>query len=333
MSRADSIGIAPQTDLRTGATAVAYSPPVTQATPEMNRQTLDISETLGNRAPVAQEYGGRVFTNPMQGALRPRSGGLILAGFFGAPASTPNATAPAAFDHVYDSLANLPVLSSIWTRTDLSHIGQGAILDKYIGCVGNTLNLTCEANNYLLFEAGYVAREWMPDPPAPSFTRDTSGRWPFNRVTVEMAVGSGAYEATPAKAFSLAYSNDVTTDDYVLGGLFVDSLPLGDIELTGSFRPTRDIKGHTRRAMADAPEDIRLKLVATGPEIAPGVNFSFEVELFRLETLSAPGNQINAGETLRDVEVSWRAVLDDTSGKLVTVKLTNTENGSLYRAA
>lgn len=333
MSRADSIGIAPQADLRTGAATVAYSPPVTQATPEMNRETLDISETLGNRAPVAQEYGGRVFSNPLQGALRPRSGGLILAGFFGAPTSTVHPTEPTAVEHLYDSLANLPVFSSIWTRTDLSHLGQQSILDKYIGCVGNTISLTCEANNYLLFEANYAAREWMPDPPAPSFTRDTSGRWPFNKVDVEMAVGAGAYEATPAKAFSLAYNNNVATDDYVLGDLFVDSLPLGDIELTGSFRPTRDIKGHTRRAMADAPEDIKLKLVATGPEIAPGVNFSFEVELFRLETLTAPGNAINAGETLRDVEVSWRAVLDDSTGKLITARLTNTEDGSLYRAA
>ena len=101
MSRADRVGIAPQADIDTVATTVAFSPPLETESIGLNRATLDITEMLGSRGPTTSEYGLRNTAGTMNGALRPTSGGLILASFFGAPTTT----GAGPYVHTYDPLA------------------------------------------------------------------------------------------------------------------------------------------------------------------------------------------------------------------------------------
>lgn len=334
MSRADALGFAPQPNLETAAATVVFSPPVTSEDISIDREDLEIDETLGTRAPGPQEYGGRIFGGTIEGALRPRSGGLILSGFWGNPTSTqPDvAGAPTVFEHVWDPIVNLPIFTSIWTKNaDVTP----AIIDKYVGAVGNELGLSVEANDYMLFEAEYLARLLDITAPDPPMSRDTSGKWPFHKVTAEIGYGAGVYQSVALREFGMSYNNNLEDDQFILGSVNVDSIPLGDIEFEVTIRPTRDIEAHYRRSLADTPEDVKIKLVAEGPVIitvgAVSYRHRFELEIHRLQTVEAPVD-IDGGETLRDVEVTLRGVLDDATNKLLTAKLTNDYSGVGYRA-
>lgn len=336
MSRADAVGIAPQRDIDTQATVVAYSPPLTGEQLVLNRATLDINEMTGNRGPTRSEYGVRSLSGPLNGALRPASGGLILASFFGAPLTT--APVVGAQAHTFDALAAAyPVPLSIWgVNNDRMRATDGTVLpplvSKYIGAVGNQITLSCEVNNYLLVEAGYVALDVNLEAPAPSMTKDNSGKWAFNQLVAQISVAGGPLVETPLGSFSFAYNNNLIDDQGRLGSLMLDDIPLGpEIESTLTFTALRDIPAHYKRAFADSPEQVRIKIIATGPSIgATASNFALELDFPYLETVTAPVGR-SGSDTLRNVEVTANIVTDDATGKLFTAVLTNADSGALYR--
>lgn len=338
MSKRDSFGISAQADWETAATTVAYSPPVNEVETDFDREEMEDEETLGGRAPVAVEYGGKIFKPQTSGSIRPASIGLVLASFLGPPVSTqPEATnAPNVWEHVFDPMAAgvLPLAISAWLRYgDITHSDGSAVIDKFEQGIGNSLELAVEANNYYKFQAEYFFRRLITDAADPSMTRDAGRKFPFTKVGVEFAPIAGAYEVTPARNFQLSYSNELEDDQFVLGSDLVDSIPLGPtIEPELQFTPTRDIAAHNRRALASEPESMKMRVTATGPEIAVGFNYGFTVELHRLQTMTAP-IKLDGSETLRDVEVTAKPVLDEDTNKFITVTLTNTEDGSKYRAA
>lgn len=336
MGRSDSVHLAAQDDLITAATTAVFSPPVTEEDISIDREELDIDETLGTRAPGPREYGGRVFSGGINGAARPTSIGLILTSFFGPPVSTQPASvaSPTVWRHVWDPVATVPAPISIWTVNNDATL-PAPIVDKFVGALGNELALNCEANNYLLFEAGYLARLLDISASAPATGRDTTRKWPFHQVTAQISVPSvsaGAYQNVPLRDFGLSYNNNVEGDQFVLGSVNVDSLPIGDIDCEVTITPTVDIAAHYRRALADTPELVKVKISAVGGTIEDAFKFQFDLEVHALETAEAPVD-IDGGETLRDVEVTLRSVLDDSTNKLITPTLTNSHDGTGYVAA
>lgn len=332
MSRADQLGMAPQVDLDTTASAVAFSPPVTAEDIEIDREDLEIDETLGTRAPAAQEYGGRIFNGNVEGAIRPKSSGIVFTSFWGDPVSDQPAsvTDPTVYQHVWDPIVNDPRPITIWTVNNDPK--PDPIIDKYVGALGSELTLTCEANDYYLFEAEYLAKSIVGlTPPAPSMTRDTTGKWPFHQVTAQLAVGSGSYSTIKLREFEMSYDNNLEDDQFVLGSQDVDSIPIGNIECEVSFTPTQDIEAHYRRSLADSPTDVRLKLTALGPIISNAYRYKLELEFHRLQTVEAPV-EIDGEDPLRDVEVTANAVLNESTDKLITATLVNTYAGTDYTA-
>ncbi|WP_273843931.1 phage tail tube protein [Rubrobacter calidifluminis] len=329
MSRADQIWIAKQSDLRSAATTAAYSPPVNSVSKEFDRETLNDAETLGTRAPGPIEYGGRIYKPQIEASLRPASVGLIFSSFFGPPTSTqPDASgAPTVYQHVWD-LAQLqnPTPITLWTKNaDTSPV----IRDQYVGGLGNELELSVEANAFWKYTAGYFFRDLVADPTEPTQAKDTSKKFPFTHVTVEFGPAGGSYSSLPASNFTLTYNNNLSDDDFILGSELVDSIALGDIEPELKFTARSDIPGHYRRALADEPQSMQLRITATGPTIESTYAYSLQIELHSLQTVEAPVS-IDGSETLKDIEVTAHPALDETTGRFITITLTNTEDGTEY---
>ncbi|MCL6437216.1 MAG: hypothetical protein K6T51_01285 [Rubrobacteraceae bacterium] len=329
MSRADQIWIAKQSDLRTAASTAAYSPPVNSVSKDLSRDTLDDAETLGTRAPSPIAYGGRIYKPQIEASLRPASIGLIFSSFFGPPATTQpdSSAAPTVYQHVWNLAAlNDPTPISLWTKNaDTSP----AIRDQYVGGLGNQLELTVEANNFWKYTAGYFFRDLIADPTEPTQAKDTSKKFPFTHVTVEFGQSSGTYSALPAGNFSFTYNNNLSDNDFILGSDLVDSIALGNLEPELKFTARSDIPGHYRRALANEPESMKLRVTATGPTIEDTYAYSLSIEFHSLQSTEAPVS-INGSETLKDVEVTAIPVLDESTNSFITVTLTNTEDGTEY---
>jgi hypothetical protein len=339
MSKQDTVGIAPQSGLFTEATTVAYGPTLTAQGGGLNRAEMSLDEMLGSRAPTKQEYGLRSAQPSMSGALRPVSSGLVLASFFGAPTSTQpdGVNAPTVYRHVYDEADVLyPVPLSIWgTNKDRMLDESGNVLPsvttKYKGAVGNTLQLSCELNNYLLFEGGYVALGVDPNAAEPSITRDTSGKWPFKNVTAEVSIAGSALGPLTLRSFTFNLNQNLIDDQGRLGSAMLDDIPLGpEIESTLTITALRNIPYYYREAFEDNPDKIRIKLTATGPTIQGAFAYTFELDLPYCELGNVDLSR-SGSETLRSVEVPFRVILDDATGKLLTATLTNATDGALYR--
>lgn len=330
MSRRDEFGFALQEDIETPATTMTFSPPVTSGGFNPDREELDIDETMGTRAPAPQEYGGYIFDGPVEGALRPNSIGGLLSLFWGVPDSTqPDVpTAPTIYEHEWDPLIADPAFGTVLTK---ANDPNPPVIRQFIGAIGNELTLSVEANNYLLFESNMVAREIVLDPtPVPVLTRETLPKWVFTDVSVLLGVNPAAPSLIKCKEWNIEYSNNLVTDEFILGSPLVDSIPLGDIDLTCMFRPTRDIEAHNRRALQTTPELINITLRAVGRLIGATTHrYTFEVQLGALEYVDAEV-PLDGGDTLRDVEVNCRCITNDTTGKLLVATLKNAYDGTGY---
>lgn len=393
MSKADFIGIAmnPGGALKTAAAAAAFFPPVASEGLSMSREDLSIDETLGSRAPSAQEYGGRVYEGDVELAARPNSLPIFLSMFFGSPTSTnligahalstafalgaliadggrlyevttagtTAATKPAAFGttttgqtitdgtvvwtdrgsstgvtiykHTWNPVAagKVPLPATLWTiNADVTP----NIVDQYVGAKGNELSLEVEANGYLMATAGLVAAILNGGVAAPSASRDATKKWAFHQVTAQISVAGGALASVPLLSFGMSYNNNEVTDQFVLGSKEVDSIPDGNIEAEATFTPGANIEGHYRRALLDTPEDVRLLLKAEGAALSgTTTKNTLSIDLKRLQYVEAPVD-IDAGETLRSVEVTARPVLDEGSGNLLEVSIINNQTGANYVA-
>lgn len=396
MSQADYIGVALQAgaDLKLAASAPAFFPPVTAESIGMDRQELDITETLGSRAPAAREYGGRLYSGDIEFAARPISLPIILAMFMGTPASavagqvfpattalvvgdlvdtgsttvvvtvagTTAASAPTwgtatagttvasgsvtfmhtgvrLYKHTFNpvGVGKAPHPATVWT---INADPATDIVDKFIGVKGNQLEMNIEANDYLQCTAGVLAYDLVGGGAAPSASRDASKKWAFHQVGAKMSIAGGGLASIPLLSFGNTFNNNLVDDQYVLGSKLVDSIPEGNIETETTFVPGSDLEDHYRRALLDSPQDVRLLLQAAGvpyiPSSAPvaaqaAAASRLEIDLKRLQYTEAPVD-IDAGETLRSVEVTAMPVLDESTGGLQEISVYNTDAGTNYTA-
>lgn len=236
----------------------------------------------------------------------------------------------AVYKHVWDPTAagKRPMPATLWTVNDDV---VPAIVDKFVGAVGNELSLEVEANGYLVFTAGLLAAVLDQTASAPSATRDTTKKWAFHQLSAQISVAGAALEPIKLTAFSMSYNNNLVDDLFVLGSTEVEDLPPGNIESEVGMTSASDIPDHYRRALKDTPEDVRLVLKASGARIlAAGTHaYSIEIDLKRLQYTEAPV-EIDASETLRGVEITAVPVFDETTSGLVTVTVENNQTGAAY---
>jgi hypothetical protein len=322
---------------RAGTAGNLISPPVATEGLGLSRDTMEYDETVGNRAPTAQEYGGRVYEGDIEGAARPNSFGLFLSMVMGPPVTVetlaPSGGDPGVYTHTWNPIRvgnPGPLPASIWTvnRTD-----EGVdIVDKYVGVKGDSLSLEIANDGYLVFTmgaVGYLLDQTATEPTG--VAQDLSKKFPFHVVTAQMAVGGGSLATVPLLDFGLDYNNNIVTDQFVLGSKEVENLPEGNIEPEATFTPAADIEDHYRRSLLDSPEDVRLKLNAQGAIITGIHRYAISVDLKRLQYTEAPV-EIDAGETLSGVEVTAAPVLTDDGTGFLEVVLVNSDDGDIYRA-
>src|SRR5215203_2282631 len=157
MSRIDRTGIAAQVDIDTQASAPSYGIPVETESIGLNRDTIDIDETLGSFGPTTSEYGVRFAEGTMSGAVRPVSFPLLLSAYMGEPTTTGSAPYTHTWDPLVKGTTGYPVPLSVWgVNYDRLKNSAGTVYDpivsEFIGAVGNSLTLSCEVNNYVRFE-------------------------------------------------------------------------------------------------------------------------------------------------------------------------------------
>lgn len=335
MSKADRLYVALQEDgelktprLPADTPANIVSPPIATEEISLEREDMDLEETVGSRAPTAREYGGRVYEGDIELAARPDTFPVFLSMVLGAPVSTEVVTG--VYRHVWNPIAAdiEPLPASIWT---VNRDVTPNVVDKYVGAKGNEMSIEIEANGYLMSTIGVAA--YLLDQTATEPTgiaQDLTKKWAFHQVTAELAVGAGALASVPLLDFSLEYSNNIVTDLFNLGSKEVEALPPGNIEPEVTFTPSRDIGEHYRRALLDTPEDVRLKLVAQGAIITGVHRYALEVDLKRLQYIEAPVD-IDAGETLTGVEVTAAPVLKESDNSFIEIAVVNSNDGDLYR--
>ncbi len=253
MSRQDRVGYGLSATIDGNPATVLYSPPVNEVTGGMERETMEDEETTGTRAPVLEEYGGRLYKKTISKSVRPVSVGPLLTALYGPPVTTQPAvtTSPNVYQHVWDFLG-APQFLALWTvNRDVSPV----IVDKYIGGLGNSLELTVETNNYLKSEAEVFFRDLIQNAVEPAFTQDAGRKFPFTQITAQISVAGGALATIPLKEWGFKFDHDLADDEFVLGSNLVDGIPFGP-EASGeaTFRPRRDIDQWYRRALADTPE-------------------------------------------------------------------------------
>jgi hypothetical protein len=336
MSKADRVYAALQEDgalktPRAGTATNILSPPVATEGLTLSREAVELDETVGSRAPTAQEYGGRVYEGDIELAARPDSFGLFLSMVLGPPTTTV-VLADTVWKHVWNPIAGGnpgPLPATIWTINKDPDVD---IIDKFVGVKGNEMNLSVEANAYLMATIACVGYLLDPTATEPAgIPQDLTRKWVYHQVSALMTVGAGSEVSVPLLDYSLDYSNNIVTDQFVLGSKEVENLPEGNIEPEVTFTPAADIVGHYRRSLLDTPEDVRLRLKAEGGVISGIHKFTFEVDLKRLQYTEAPV-EIDAGETLNGVEVTAAPVLTESGTGFMEISITNDNDGDVYRA-
>lgn len=354
MSREEYVGVAlnPGGVQKGVATGPTVFPPVTSEGIEADIATLEHNATIGTRAPERQKRGGRSFAGPLEGGARPLSFGVLLTMALGEPVSSvqPDVTnAPTVWRHTWNPLAanRRPMPGSLWTvnideEAEEASPGSGLIVDEYRAVVLDELAFNCESDNYLLFTAAMLALINIEGGVAPVATRDATELWSFDEVAAEISVPSinaGAYSDFAIYNFSFTYANQHTgADRRRLGTKVAHRLRKGNIEPTVAFEVAEDLESHYRRALADYPELVKVKLNAVGRELYDGggtpasaLYESLSLDLKAIEYTGPGGVGISAEDPLEGVPVEGRAVID-SGGALMNIVLTNEHDGDFYRA-
>lgn len=318
MARRDSFGIAAQTAWGTANATPDYYIPVTSVTVSPNEETIEVEETTGTRFPSRIEKGTRYSELSVEGPVRVESFGSILYAALGEPTTTNN---DPAYIHEFDPAAASKVPLPVSMR--VSRVDPDTpIVDQFEDAIVNTLSVSCEPNGYASYTASFVAKDYE-SAATPSPTLDFSDRFPFHQLTAYISVNGGSETEIPLASWSVEYNNNIPTDAFVLGQRTLWEVVEDNADCSVTFSPRSDLNDHYRRALADSPDAVKLRLEATGDVIGSAAgNVRFEVTLHLLEYTDAPAN-ISASDRLNMIEVSGRAAYDDANSKFVTFELEN----------
>jgi hypothetical protein len=304
---------------------MAYFVPVEEASPGYSPEEMSAEETIGIPFPTDREVGTFLFEPSFSGKARSAGMGRILTAYFGDPVTTqPDAGgAPTAYQHVWDAAlpaALVPRAHSIlMNRTD----PDPAITDLLWDAIGQELTFSVEPNDWISFESSWVAGQVDQDRPEPTVSADLTRRFPFYETKAHVSIDGGAEAELAVGSFSLGYSMNVPTDDFILGSRTLYGITPGNRDATLSFRAREQLADYYRRAMDLEPESVKFRLQSLGPIIGGAVRHELEVTTHRSQVIEAPA-EISAADLLNGIDVTARSAYDATAGKFVSVKLVNT---------
>lgn len=316
MSRIDFVGIGRQiAGAGTKVTAMDYYIPVESASADPDRAELTIEETTGTRFPTGLEYGTRFFTVPMAGAPRLASLPRILSGFVGQASSS---VAPAPFIHTQDPTAagKQAEWHSIYVvRKD----PVPPIVDLFWDARGNEIALNVAPNDFMRMDASWIALDLDDTQTAPTPVTDMTHRFKFSECIAEISTDAGSTWVPVATAgWGVTYTNNLDTDNAVLGTRKLYALPMGNAECEVRWSPRQTLNAQYRRALLADPATVGLRLTAT----ASDGSGSFVVRVHACEIITAPA-AVSGADVLKMVEITARAKADPATGKFVDFVTTN----------
>jgi hypothetical protein len=324
MSNRDAVGVAFQGDIATKNATMAAWPQVTSESLAPTRDTLSIDETTGTRAPEDIDLGAKSYAGSIDGAARPASFPYFVTGAMGYPGST----APAAGVglHTWDPLAagKSPVPLSIMT---INNDPDTPVVDLFYGCMVDSLEMSVEPNDYLMFKAAMIAIGLDDTQSAPSITRDATSKFRFSQVTAQISVNGVALADIDLARFACTYGNSMDPDEPSLGSTEIDDIKEGNISVGCSFTPKDGLSEHYRRVLKDSPDAVRIVVKATGAMIGE-TEYPYYVEwdIKKLRYTDAPMD-INASSVTKSIDVTASGVYDAVSGQVVVVKIQNATAG------
>ena len=317
--RLDYVGLAKQAAMGTPQTTMEYFPPVEEGDTGQERETMEVEETTGTRHPAGVDYGTEFYKPSFSGAARYSSLPRILSMFMGAPTTAATAE-PTAKKHTFAS--GNPLAHSVKiARKD----ANPNIVDLFTDALGDELELSIQSNGFMMFKAGLVARVLDDTQVYGTPTLDSSSRIAFDTVTAFIDVNGAGEVAMPARSFSMKYGNAIDTDDEQLGSRQLASISEGNssCEIEFGVIGTGNLNTHYRRALKTDPDQVKIRVLATGALIGTGISFTFEQIVYACEYVEAPA-ALNAASRLNVVNVKARAKYDTSTSKFIELAVTNT---------
>jgi hypothetical protein len=322
VSRLDKVALAKQSAMGTKTTVMEYVVPVESSDPKLNRTEMTREETDGTKFPTDLEYGARFWEVPLSGAARLNSLPRLLSGFMGAPTTI---LAPGGVStskkHQFDPWGKTLVPHSM--EVDRLDPKPNPIADRFWDCIGNDLTLSIAPNDWIAFDASYVAKERDAAITPTAVAVDLSRRFAFHAFTAFISVNGAAEVALPLEAFSVTYSNNVSSDQVQLGSRSLFKVQEGNVGATIAFTPKSTLDAHYARATLDGdPDNCKIRLIATGAVIDGTAVQTLELIAYRAQYTDAPA-PVAAGSTLDGLAVAARCAGDFTLSKFLDVNVIN----------
>lgn len=320
MSRLDRVALAKQAAMGTKQPVMEYTVPVESCEPRLQRTEMTREETVGHKFPTDLEYGARFWEVAMAGACRINSLPRILSGFMGPATTTTPGGGTTSRKHAFDPVGKTLVPHSL----DVARIDVNPdVNDLFWDAIGNELSLAVTPNDFVNFDAGWIARDLDQAAAVPAGTYDLSQRFAFHKVQAFLSLNGAAETALELERFELRYSNGVDTDQLRLGSRSLYKVQEGNVSADISFTPKTALDVHYRRAIADTdPDNVKIRLLATGPIIEAAIAYQIEIIVHRCHYVEAP-LPVDAGNTLDEIAVRARCAYDSAAAKFVDVNVTN----------
>ncbi len=118
-------------------------------------------------------------------------------------------------------------------------------------------------------------------------------------------------------AWGITYRNNLDTDNAILGSRKLYSLPVGNADCEVRFTPRVTLNTFYRRALAADPDDLALRMTATG-----SAGEVIQVTVHSVEITDAPA-AVSGADVLKGIEITGRARLNPSDSKFVTIAVTN----------
>lgn len=342
MSKKNLVYVALQRDgdtyLKTARTTATFNMPVQSGEAGINRDFIEGAETLGTRSQEPQDPGLTRFAGSIPFFVRPTSSPVFFTMAMGEPTTSTPATATNARDHLYepDQSTKHPMQATLWL---INNDPTPNIASKIIGAKGNEIGVAVGVNQYLASTFGFLAplREAYTTGDTLTVTKDSSKRFTYVQVAANLSItGVGSLAPVALSDFDFNWNNNIVDDLGQLGSTELTSTPEGDVECTAGFTVTQNslLSENYERALLEIPDDVTLRLTATGPVIEAALYNEFEITLYKAHYREATGGDITAGDTTRALAITARPVLDEslTPDKSLDVRFRNANAGTTYLA-
>lgn len=243
-----------------------------------------------------------------------RSEALPLAfyGALGGGGAVPSGTAAAGYTHTFTPADSLPPF------TILEKKGDGFDTFQYNDAYFDTLHLEAAADGYMQGTLGVVARTetaGVVNAATPAF--DATPLYTGSTISVTFGV-TGANTPLPAASFGFDYANNIESDHFVLGSLFVDAMTPKRREVSGSFTLRPEANTYFRQAMygnstATTPTGqttVREMIITcTSYEIITGATTQvYTTRITIPEVILQPFKVEPSGEDTIEHSIDWQAV-------------------------